>query len=207
LGLASLLALAGAARAEPRTYVIDTQRSQLMVQVFKSGMLSGLGHDHLFLPQRWNGQIRFDPSAPEQTVVQLRVFADSLRDHEPGLSDADRAKVEAQTRGQVLEAERFPTIVLDATSLALDMPASPAGGGLEVHGVLVGTFTLHGVTRPLRIPVHATVTEGGISGTGGVTLSLKEFGIKPASAALGAVSVKDQVQVSFDLAAKPEAPR
>ncbi|MGC4121050.1 MAG: YceI family protein [Myxococcales bacterium] len=204
-----LLVSGPSAHAEPRTYLVDTEHSQLSVQVFKSGALSALGHDHLFLPERWYGRLQVDPQAPERSHVQLRVEANSLRYHEPGLSDSDRAKVEAQTRDQVLEAARFPTIALDAQRIVLDVPPSAAEGtgALDLHGELDGTLTLHGVTRPLRVPFHATVTEGSVSGTGGVTLSLREFGIKPVSAALGAVSVKDEVQVSFELTARPAAPR
>lgn len=206
---AATFLLATAAHATPRTYSVDTNRSELFVRVFRSGLLSKLGHDHLFMPERWDGTILFDPEIPAAVQVRLRVAADSLRDHEPGLSDSDRAKVNEQAKYQVLQAQRFPTIDVVADRMEAPAPQGVAGGsgiqGQEMHGQLLGTITLHGVTRPIGIPFHATVTPTGITGNGSVRLSLKEFGIKPGSAALGTVSVKDEVEVSFELSAPPVA--
>lgn len=206
---AATLLLANAVEAAPRTYDVDTEQSQLFVRVFRSGLLSGLGHDHLFMPQRWSGTIRFDPEAPPTAQARLRVAADSLQDHEPGLSDSDRAKVNAQVRDQVLEARRFPSIDIVADRLETEVPqgsVSDSGAqGQPMHGQLVGIITLHGVTRPIRIPFQATVAPIGIAGSGSVRLNVKEFGIEPGSAALGTVSVKDEVLISFELNARPVA--
>jgi len=94
-------------------------------------------------------------------------------------------------------AARFPTVEFRADSVRLGAQALG-----EVRGTLQGTLTLHGHTRSLGVPIEATVSGDSVAGTGSVRLRLSDFGIKPASAALGTVSVKDEIVVSFRLVAQ-----
>jgi polyisoprenoid-binding protein YceI len=87
---------------------------------------------------------------------------------------------------EVLDAERYPDIVFKSSS------ADPAGAGAwTVHG----TLTLHGNTRPVSIEVRES--DGHYIGT--ARLKQTDFGIKPIRLAGGAVRVKDEVLVQFDL--------
>ncbi|HEY3359325.1 MAG TPA: YceI family protein [Polyangia bacterium] len=198
--------VASTSAAVPRDYEVKTPSSRVTVHVYRAGVLSGLGHDHLFSAQRFGGSIRADGSAPEHTRVQLRVAADSLEDGEPGLSASDRAKVNQQTRDQVLEARRYPSIDFVGDHLVLDATGAAAGPGADarvMRGILLGTLTLHGRLKAVRIPFRATVGPDGVVATGEVRLNLRDFGIKAPSAGLGTVKVKDVVVVRFELHAAP----
>jgi polyisoprenoid-binding protein YceI len=58
--------------------------------------------------------------------------------------------------------------------------------------------TLHGVTRTLAIPVHVTLaSDGTMTARGTLTIRQSDFGIRPVTAAGGAVRVKDGLDVLF----------
>jgi len=97
------------------------------------------------------------------------------------LSDRDKREIVVTAR-KVLGADRHP----EATFTATDF--KPAGGGGEISG----TLTLAGRTRPIAL----RVSESG-PGAYQVTTSVvqTEFGIKPYSGFLGALKVRDAVEV------------
>jgi len=109
------------------------------------------------------------------------------------LSDGDRREI-AATAQEVLGADRHP----EATFTAARFQPGPDGGG-----VMNGTLTLAGVSKPLRLDVTKT-GEGAYRGTGSVRQS--EFGIKPYRAFLGALKVSDAVGVAVDVAMPASAP-
>ena len=59
-----------------------------------------------------------------------------------------------------------------------------------------GDLTLHGVTRPIEFDAKTT---NGKDLKGKVTLSQKDYGIKPYKALFGTLKVKNEVEIIFDL--------
>ena len=119
--------------------------------------------------------------------VHIVVDAASFRVLDPRASPKNRAAVQMRMLGpDVLDVSRFPEILFDSES------AEPGeAGGWTVRGHL----TLHGQTRPL------TTTVSGAHGHYKGTLALKQsdFGIAPIKVAGGAVKVKDQLTIDFDM--------
>lgn len=129
VGMLAVLVGCDPARAAPRTWHVDTSQSQLVVHVFRKGLLSPVLHDHHFVPERWSASVTFDPDRPQEVEVRLTVATDSLRDRQPALSQSDIQKVEGQVRGsKVLDAGRYPVIRLTADRLEVSQP-SPGSGG------------------------------------------------------------------------------
>ena len=94
---------------------------------------------------------------------------------------------------KVLDPARFPEISFVSTSV------EPAGGSSAPKRYLVrGNLTLHGVTRPIELPV--SFSEGHY--TGKVTLRQTAFSMTPVKIAGGAVKVKDDIEVVFEIVAK-----
>jgi polyisoprenoid-binding protein YceI len=119
--------------------------------------------------------------------VELHVNARSLRVNDQGISDKDRGEIQSNMVGApVLDAERFPEIVFRA-----DNAASSGSGAWTVNGSL----TLHGQTRPVAL----TVREAAGHFTGVSRLKQSDFGITPIKVAGGAVRVKDEIQIEFDI--------
>ena len=153
----------------------DPAASALAIHVAKSGVLSGVSHEHHFVPQSWQAEARFDPARPAATEVWVVVDAGSLHDREGRLNAASRAEVK-------------------------DLRV-PGPGALE--GVLRGELALHGVHRPVEVPFRARVERGGFRVTGSARFLQSDFGIRPYSTALGTIGVDDLVSVEFDLVLAP----
>ena len=126
-----------------------------MVHVSKRGLLSGLAHDHHSLRHRVAGDRGPRSREPGLARVEVVVEAGSLRDQQAALSEPDRAKVNGRAAGpETLDAARYPEIRFVADRLASAGPA-PARAEDGLAGDLVGTLSLHGVSRPLQVPVQA----------------------------------------------------
>ena len=175
-----VLAIAIPAGAQPRA--IDTAHSTMTVLVGKTGAFSMMGHDHVVAAPIAKGAV--DPSAH---TVELQVAAASLRVTDEHVSDKDRAQIQQTMVGpQVLDASRFSDIVFRSTA------AEAAGAG---SWNVRGNLTLHGSTQS----VTCAVREASGHYTGTVRFKQSEFGIKPVAVAGGAVRVKDEVQIQFDI--------
>jgi polyisoprenoid-binding protein YceI len=166
--------------AQPRP--IDIQKSEIRVRVFKAGVFSAFGHDHEIAAPVAGGTVDIARSR-----VELRCSAAAMRVRDPGVCDKDREEIQERMLGPtVLEAVRYPQIVFESAS------AEPAGAG---SWTVAGKLTLHGQTRPIAVQVRDR------SGhyVGRARLKQSDFGIKPIKVAGGAIRVKDEVWVEFDI--------
>jgi polyisoprenoid-binding protein YceI len=193
----SLLATALVAWPRPSPCALlqaDPSVSQLVVRAGKSGILRALSHDHEFTPARWQAEVDFDPKRPKEVRVDVRIDAATLHDHVARLGQQMRDYVDRETAGpQVLDAQRYPEIRFQAAS------ASARGEGNAIEGVLHGTLSLHGTTRPLDVPFHARAEAPAYRVSGTVRFRQTDYGITPFSSAGGTIGVDDEVQVEFEL--------
>ncbi len=175
---ASLASAPAAAQSKP----IDAANSVLTVHVYKAGLLSALGHDHTVSAPVSGGTVD-----AQGRSVELRVDAAALRVQDPGTSDKDRAEIQTNMLGpDVLDAQNHHEIRFRSTS------AESAGAGVWK---VAGDLTLHGQSHPVSMEVR----EKGGRYTGNCRFKITDFGIKPVKAAGGAVKVKDEVQIEFDI--------
>jgi polyisoprenoid-binding protein YceI len=106
---------------------------------------------------------------------------------DPNESDKNRAEIRATMLGpKLLEAEKFPRISFTSTSVT-QMNADTA----QVKGIL----ELHGVKREVDLEVKR---QGGHY-VGATRLKQTSYGMTPITVAAGAVKVKDEVKVEFDV--------
>ena len=181
-------------------YVFDKAdgRSTFTVQAFKTGLLSTFGHSPTFAVRDYAGEARFGDGGLASFAIELRVVADSLALLDR-VGDADRREIESRMREDVLETRSFPEISYQAERLSDERISAGRyrvwiGGGLSVHGV----------TRPYQLDVELTVFEDALQIRGDCALRLSNFQIKPVSALAGAIKLKDELRVVFDLLAPKE---
>jgi polyisoprenoid-binding protein YceI len=180
-GLA-VLSLVCVAPANSQSRAIDAGKSVMTVHVYKAGMLSAFGHDHEISAPVAGGTV--DAGGRK---VELHVDAGALRVQDAKVADKDRSEIQANMLGpDVLDAEHYKQIHFRSTS------AEPAGAGAWKVG---GELTLHGETRPISMEVREK--DGHYAGT--CRFDITNFGIKPVKAAGGAVRVKNEVQIEFDI--------
>ncbi|MBV9303393.1 MAG: YceI family protein [Acidobacteriaceae bacterium] len=178
--VSALSFLLPAVNAEQR--VVDPRASSLTVHVARAGLLSALGHDHEIAAPIASGSV--DAGAGQ---VELEVHAAELKVRDADISEKDREEIQRTMLGpEVLDAERYPTIVFRASTV--ESRGSRAW-------TLRGNLTLHGQTRPVLIEVR----ESGGHYVGSSRFKQTEFNITPVKAAGGTIRVKDEIQISFDI--------
>src|SRR5437667_11189841 len=179
--LSSLLWAADA----PAGAAIDTQKSSITVSVFKAGVFSAFGHEHEISAPIEQGSFKENPAS-----VELTVDARRMRVMDKGISEKDRADIQQTMLGpKVLDSEKFPTIRFRSTRVEL------LGEG---KWSLLGDLTIHGETRPVKVRVEGA--NGRYHGT--AELKQKDFGITPVTVGGGAVKVKNELRIEFDIVSK-----
>ena len=124
----------------------------------------------------------------------MTIDVSTLKVSGKGESADDLPKAQATMMGpQVLNVEHYPTITFVITSLAIKTNQET-----RLDGVVTGRLTLRDVTRTIRVPVTARLEGETLIATGRFALKQTDYGIKPVSVG-GVVSVKDTVNISFDI--------
>jgi len=176
---------------------------RILVHVFKKGLFSGFAHDHHFEVTGWRATAELPGGDPSRSSVGVVLAAGSLRDRQEALSDADRAKVDAQAAGpDVLDAAHHPEIAWRSERVTL----GPGAGGDRLRGTASGQLTLRGRTRPVDVAFEAE-REGEtwrVRGKG--RLRQSDFGITPFSGFLGTVGVEDEIEIEVALTLRPARP-
>jgi polyisoprenoid-binding protein YceI len=172
----------------------------IRIHVAKRGAFAMFAHDHDFEVTRWRGSAEVPDGDPARASLALVLEASSLRDREPKLSEGDRRKVDAQAAGpEVLDAARSPEITYRADRVEV----APGGaGGAPVRGTIHGELTLRGRTAPVDAAFVATREGDGWTIRGSARFKQSTFGIRPFSGFGGTVGVKDEVEVSFQVAVR-----
>jgi polyisoprenoid-binding protein YceI len=185
-----------AATTPGAAYTINPMVSRFTVKAFASGVLSAFGHDPTIAIRDLQGEAHFNPDDVPNSSLHLVVRADSLALTD-NVSDKDRRQIETEMRDNVLETGRYPEIVYDAPSVTVQ---NNADGQIVI--ILQGQLSLHGVTRPQKVPARIVATGEMLRAFGECTLRQTDFNIKPVSAAGGGLKVKDEVKFSFDIVAR-----
>ena len=158
------------------------QRSLITIHVGKTGMFSGLGHNHTVTAPISRAAI--DTKAPSTEIL---IFSRELKVVDKEVSDSDRAKIQSTMLGpDVLDTDKFPEIRFKSSKI--EQTAAQ-------HYRVSGDLTLHGVTKPLSFEVTSDADH--YHGT--AKLNQTDFGIKPVSVAGGTVKVKDELELEFDI--------
>jgi polyisoprenoid-binding protein YceI len=182
-----VLAVWAAAPAYGRGRAFDVQQSKLTVHVYKQGVFSFLADNHEIDAPISGGS--YDSAAKS---VELTVDASKMKVLDPKLSAQNRDQVQTNMTGsQVLDISRYPTISFRSTKID---DANPNRWNVS------GDLTLHGQAHPLTFQI---VKVDATHFTGTATVRQTAYGITPIRVAGGAVSVKDDVTVQFEIALAP----
>jgi polyisoprenoid-binding protein YceI len=170
-------------------HALGPESGRLLVETTRAGLGAKVGHDLIIEVTRWRGEATVSAD-PAQSSVRLEVDADSLEVRRgtggvKPLTDGDRAEIEATIRDKILRAGRHPTITFRSNRIT----------GTAESFQVAGELTIAGATRP--ITVRARLAEGRVNGS--ATIVQSHWGIRPYTAFFGALKIKDEVQVRFDI--------
>jgi polyisoprenoid-binding protein YceI len=179
-------------------YHLGPDSGRIILRTFRDGLIAQAGHDLTIEVTGWHGELAVDDTAaPARLEVRIDVGSLAVREGTGGvkaLTDRDRREI-AYTARRQLGVDRNPEAVFTATSF------EPADGG----GVIEGALTLAGTQRPVRLDVTET-GPGRYRARTSVVQST--FGIKPYTAFLGALKLRDavEVEVEIDVSGPQSAP-
>jgi polyisoprenoid-binding protein YceI len=168
------------------------------IHVGKSGAFSFAGHTHEVVAPALSGEVTADPADLAASTVTLTFEAAALKVLPEGEPAGDAPQVEEAMRGpKVLDAARFPAVTFKSQRVS----GREAGGGTYDLD-LAGEIALHGVTRPITLPVHVEVSGDTLTASGKAVLRHDQFGMEPVSAAGGSVKVKNEIAVEYRIVAR-----
>jgi hypothetical protein len=189
-----------AAQAGKKVYKIDAQQSLITITVRRGGALARLGHDHVVASRSLEGFV-----APDAGRADFHFKLDQLTVDEPALrlaagldtqpSNDAIAGTRANMLNRVLEAERYPVVMLHAERVG----SAAGGAGVDMLRL---TVTLHGVARSFDVPTTIERQKNALTASGELRMLQSAFGITPMSVMGGAMTVQDQMELKFRIVAR-----
>lgn len=187
-------------------YRIDPQTSDVRLLVYRDGVLSTFGHNHVVSLKDFTGTIHLQPKLA-QSRVELDIPVDRLvvddaaarqegEDFasEPSKDDAAGTRTNMLSNA-LLNAKQFPAIKVTGTSGPVDTKNSAT---LDLSVQLVG--------QEIKLTIPATLKLEGdqLEASGAVELSHEQLGLKPFSALLGSLRVAEQMKFKYRIQARKQ---
>jgi polyisoprenoid-binding protein YceI len=177
-------------------YQLGTDSGRIVLHTFREGLAAQAGHDLIIEVGRWSGELTLnDDLSPADLTVRADMGSLIVREGTGGLkplTDRDRREI-AVTARKTLGSDRHPEAIFAAEKFE---PGADGGG------TITGTLTLAGAGRPLRLDVTSTGPDR-YHATASVVQS--DYGIKPYRGFMGALKVRDSVDVDVDVDLSDEA--
>ncbi len=170
----------------PGTHKLGPDSGKLEVRTYRDGIAQKVGHDLMIDVGSWEGTVEVGGDG-QPTSVTLDADSRSLQVREGAhgvkpLSDKDSADIRKNIDEKVLLGQ---PISFRSTSVE-------TAGGMTVRGEL----TIVGHPRPESFELELA-DDGRLTGT--LPLVQSEFGIKPYKAMMGALKVKDAIEIVLDV--------
>jgi polyisoprenoid-binding protein YceI len=169
------------------SHTVGGDHGTLQVRTYREGVAQKVGHDLILEVEQWEAtaEVREDGTL---SAVQLEADARSLQVREglrglKPLTDKDRGDIRKTIDEKILGG--LPIVFRSSA-------VEPGGGALTVRGEL----ELAGTRRPASFELTAEAA-GRVHGTLPVTQS--DWGIKPYRGMMGALKVRDTVEVVLDV--------
>jgi polyisoprenoid-binding protein YceI len=194
-GLAAVISILTLHAAEARHYQLVPQESSIRIHVGRSGFLKGLGHEHDVAAPVFSGAVDTGAANLVDSRVTATFESKSLQVLPGGDSSSDVAKVQRTMLGpKVLDTQRYPRITVTSRRIT----ATAVGPGVfDVQ--LSGDLALHGVVRPIRVPLRVEIGADRLVARGATTIRQTDFGISPVSNVAGGIKVKNELSIQFTI--------
>ena len=173
------------------SFQLGPEAGRVVIKTTRAGLAAKAGHDLTIEVTRWSARVEVpaeDGGGLAAATVQADLDLGSLEVREGTggalpLTDRDRREIKKQ----------IGSILGSATATFASSRVIPSGSS---GGTVEGSVTLNGRTQPARLQVTAP---GDGQYRGSATLAQTGFGIKPYSGFFGALKLKDEVTLEFQL--------
>jgi len=174
----------------PGSIRLGPDAGRVVIKTTRAGLAAKAGHDLTIEVTRWSAQVEVpaDDGGLAAATVQADLDLGSLEVREGTggalpLTDRDRREIKKQ----------IGSILGTATATFASSRVIPSGSS---GGTVEGSVTLNGRTQPARLQLTAP---GSGQYRGSAMLAQTGFGIKPYSGFFGALKLKDEVTLEFQL--------
>lgn len=195
--------------AEPDTvpaagnYRIDPAASELRVLVYRGGLLGGLGHNHVVSSNSINGYVDV-AEALEDSRVSLELLKESLVVDDPAIRKAEGEKFANTVSTDDITATRRNMLgpdLLDASRVAEIRVHSTRVTGEYPDPTVTADVSVLGVARELTFPVTVRMTDNKLLAAGELSVTHKELGLRPFTAAMGTLRVRNELTFRYEIVA------
>jgi polyisoprenoid-binding protein YceI len=175
-------------------YGIGPNDGSLLVRTARDGLAARVGHDLVIEMARWAATLTIPEGVGDGSHVAATIDARSLEVREGTggampLSVKDIADIKKNAL-ESLKAASDPDLTFESTAIR------PIADG---RYSVAGDLTIAGVTRPIRFVADVEESEGVTHVTANAPILQSDWGIKPYRAFMGALKVRDQVDVAIDI--------
>jgi polyisoprenoid-binding protein YceI len=183
---------------KPRNFSLDASQSAIYVILSQEGMMRNRYPTHRVTVKNFTCNVEL-PADETRLKVEVEAQAESLTNVDEAMSEFERKGFHDVLRNTVLESSNYPAIKFVSRSVS-----GVRKSGENRSFMLNGDLTLHGVTKPVSIPIDATIGKDQIRATGEAKLKQSDYGMQPFERGMGFIKIGDEVKVSFEVVAKTQ---
>jgi hypothetical protein len=184
-------------------YSVGPPDGTVLVRTARDGLAARVGHDLVMEIVRWSGTLTIPDGVAEGPRAAVVFDARSLEVREGSggalpLSAKDISDIKRNALEKVLQVDRHPDATFECSVIK-----QADDGRIEVAGDL----TIVGVTRPIRFLADVREQDDATRVTARVPILQSDWGIKPFRAFMGALKVRDEVEIAIDVRIRTSSTR
>ncbi len=172
------------------TYAIVGDQSEAKVTVNEKLAFLPSNSDAVLTTKSMQGQIVLGPDGKPSDASKIQVDLRTLK--------SDQTMRDNYIRTATLQSDQFPLAEFVVTGV--DGWSGPLQNGQQSTFKLLGTMTIHGVTKPVTFDTTATMQGGTLTGTAKTSFTFEDFGMTPSNKA-NIVTVNDLINLQMTIAA------
>jgi polyisoprenoid-binding protein YceI len=171
-------------------YTIAADQSEAKVTVNEKLAFLPSNSDAVLTTKSMQGQIVLGPDGKPTDASKIQVDLRTLK--------SDQTMRDNYIRTTTLQSDQFPLAEFVITGV--DGWSGPVQNGQQSTFTLLGTMTMHGVTKPITFDTTATMQGGTLTGTAKTAFTFEDFGMTPSNKA-NIVTVNDLIKLQMTIAA------
>ena len=171
------------------THAFGPQDGQLLLKVFREGVASKMGHDLTIEVKDWSAKVDVNPADMSQTSIEATAQVPSFS----VLEGVGGAKPLSRTDKSDIKKNIDEKILKGVPNVSFRSKGAPNGNGTRFS--VPGELTINGATRPTTVNVDLNGDKARVS----FKVVQTDFGLKPFKAFMGALKVRDDVDVQLEV--------
>lgn len=184
--------------------IVNKEQSEVRILVYKQGLLSAFGHNHVVTSHDLTGYVQANAAHPQQSEFAITMPVNSL------IMDNEQAR---QEEGEAFKSELSAAAKQKTKEHMLGDKILKADASLEVRvtGTLASwnsskaeiktDITIRGITRSMLLPVTLSHNNSSLTAVGQLSIKLSDFAITPFKSFRGIFALQDTLLIKYKIVA------